>query len=300
MPRSRSSPARSSAAIAGHHAPRRLAAGISDGTPIGGMPGGCSSTMRASPMSRSRRRTSRSRHRSSSARRYGGVAAGSASHGGSSRMTAAMISVADVPSNTRRPDSISNRTTPNDQISARRSTARPRACSGDMYAAVPRMTPASVASSNSVGEADTSGTSVPVTMARASPKSSTLTTPSPRSLTLAGLRSRCTTPWSWAYSSASAICRAMAIASTLGSGPSASRSARVVPSTSSMMSAADAGPDWRSISSTPYMCAMFGWFIAARRWASRVKRVTRSGSAANDSGRSLTATSRDRRRSRAR
>ncbi len=42
-------------------------------------------------------------------------------------------------------------------MSARRSTARPRACSGLMYAAVPRMTPAAVARAVSVGECVTCG-----------------------------------------------------------------------------------------------------------------------------------------------
>ncbi len=39
------------------------------------------------------------------------------------------------------PVSISNNTAPNAQISARLSTGFPRACSGDMYAAVPMITP---------------------------------------------------------------------------------------------------------------------------------------------------------------
>ncbi len=37
-------------------------------------------------------------------------------------------------------------------MSARLSTDRPRACSGDMYAAVPMTTPACVAAAVSVGE----------------------------------------------------------------------------------------------------------------------------------------------------
>ena len=42
------------------------------------------------------------------------------------------------------PVTISNTTTPKAQMSARLSTAAPRACSGLMYAAVPRMIPARV------------------------------------------------------------------------------------------------------------------------------------------------------------
>jgi hypothetical protein len=45
-------------------------------------------------------------------------------------------------------------TTPNAQISARLSTIAPRACSGAMYAAVPRITPARVPSTVNVGEID--------------------------------------------------------------------------------------------------------------------------------------------------
>ena len=54
----------------------------------------------------------------------------------------------------------------------------------------------------------------------ARPKSSTFTVPSGRSFTFAGLRSRWTIPCSWAASSASAICRAIGMASLTGIGPS--------------------------------------------------------------------------------
>ena len=57
--------------------------------------------------------------------------------------------------------------------------------------------------------------------ALASPKSSTFTTPSARSLMLAGLRSRWMIPCSWAASSASAICLAMGRASSSGIAPRA-------------------------------------------------------------------------------
>ena len=55
--------------------------------------------------------------------------------------------------------------------------------------------------------------------ALARPKSRTLTLPSGVTLTLAGLRSRWTMPFSWASSRASAICFAMASASSTGIGP---------------------------------------------------------------------------------
>ena len=56
-------------------------------------------------------------------------------------------------------------------------------------------------------------------MALASPKSSTFTLPSGVTLMLAGLRSRWTMPFSCAYSSASAIWRAIGSASSIGIGP---------------------------------------------------------------------------------
>ena len=56
-------------------------------------------------------------------------------------------------------------------------------------------------------------------IALARPKSRTLTLPSGVTLTFAGLRSRWTIPFSCAASRASAICRAMARASSSGSGP---------------------------------------------------------------------------------
>ena len=51
-----------------------------------------------------------------------------------------------LPSKARRPVSISNTTQPNAQMSVRRSTGAPRACSGLMYGAVPITTPLWVAS----------------------------------------------------------------------------------------------------------------------------------------------------------
>jgi hypothetical protein len=73
------------------------------------------------------------------------------------------------------------------------------------------------------------------------------------------------------------------------------RSASVSPGTSSrtrkVASAARANP---------WMAAMLGWFSEARTRASRSKRTVRSGSAANMSGRTLSATSRPSDTSRAR
>ena len=67
-------------------------------------------------------------------------------------------------------------------MSARLSTAFPRACSGDMYAAVPRIIPACVIAGDViVGEFDASVDSLPAgSSAFAKPKSRTFTVPSGR------------------------------------------------------------------------------------------------------------------------
>ena len=78
--------------------------------------------------------------------------------------------------------------------------------------------------------------------ALARPKSRTLTLPSGVTFTLAGLRSRWTMPFSWASSRPSAICFAMARASSTGIGPRIRRSARSSPSTSSMAMRWTRGP----------------------------------------------------------
>jgi len=61
-----------------------------------------------------------------------GVSAGSALQSGSWLRTAARISSTPSPRKTGRPASISYSTQPNAQMSARLSTAFPRACSGAM------------------------------------------------------------------------------------------------------------------------------------------------------------------------
>ena len=106
-----------------------------------------------------------------------------------------MVSDTVSPANATRPASISKSTQPNAQMSLRLSTARPRACSGLMYAAVPMMAPSRRL------ESMTSGAFVrlsppAVTTGFASPKSSTLTTPSGVTLMFAGFRSRWMIPFS--------------------------------------------------------------------------------------------------------
>jgi hypothetical protein len=127
-------------------------------------------------MSGRRRLRSFSRQRRNSRWIDGGVFAGSAVQSGSFVITKASVCEIVSPSNKRFPVSISHRTTPNDQMSDRLSADLPLACSGDMYAAVPRMTPARVAASVRVGEcvALTSCTPGPWTAA-ARPKSRTFT-----------------------------------------------------------------------------------------------------------------------------
>ena len=197
---------------------------------------GVSSAMRASPMSRRRRFGSRSRQRATSSRTRRGTSPGNCDRSIGFDSTPETTSATDSPSNNRRPLSISKRTTPKAQMSARRSTGRPRACSGAMYAAVPRMTPMAVIAGD-VTAASVAADPSPAT-AFARPKSSTLTVPSSRTLILAGLRSRCTIPCSCADSSASAIWRAMDRDSerpmARGPGPDPSISASVGPGTSSM------------------------------------------------------------------
>src|SRR6185503_18740094 len=119
--------------------------------------------------------------------------AGTRISSGGSLTTAAIVSVKSWPGNARIPVNISNSTHPNAQISARLSTVLPRACSGAMYAAVPRSvpTPVIIAGDVMVGDIDMLADVVAVgSIAFARPKSSTLTTPSGRTLIFAGFRSR--------------------------------------------------------------------------------------------------------------
>ena len=184
-----------------------------------------SSSSRASPMSRSRLRGSFSRQRRSSRRTD--AASRRAAPPGRARSSAPTRACprSSSPSNARRPVSISKRTTPNAQMSARRSTGLParllrrhvgggaeddrRAACACGRVSVGELVDASPASAGEVA----SGSS-----AFARPKSSTFTVPSARTLTFAGFRSRWTMPCSCAASSASAICRAIGSASSSGIG----------------------------------------------------------------------------------
>ena len=98
----------------------------------GGSLAASSIASRASRMSASLCFRSFSRHRRSRRRTLGGVSTGRRDQFGWSLMTAAITSVVSVPPKARSPVSISNSTQPHAQISAPRSTTRPRACSGLM------------------------------------------------------------------------------------------------------------------------------------------------------------------------
>ena len=95
-------------------------------------------------------------------------------------------------------------------MSARSSMAAvsPRACSGAMYAGVPRMAPTIVRSLGDTGLCDTRPSSpskgpwAASRSLRARPQSMSITSPKRPTITLAGFKSRWMTPWAWAYCTA--------------------------------------------------------------------------------------------------
>ena len=97
--------------------------------------------------------------------------------------------------------SISVRTTPAANTSARGSTPSPRACSGAMYAGVPEIV--------------RPGSSVAML---ASPKSMTTTRPAVVIMMFSGFTSRCTSPALWIASSPARNCEAISRASCSGTG----------------------------------------------------------------------------------
>ena len=123
-------------------------------------------------------------------------------------------------------------------MSVRLSTSVPAACSGLMYAGVPMTAPAR----DTIAVAGTGSPVAGIAVAgsrsmAARPKSSTFTVPSAVVMTLAGFRSRCTTPFSCAASSAAAIWLAQSSADATGIGET-----RVRPWTRSITSAACSTP----------------------------------------------------------
>ena len=205
-----------------------------------------------------------------------GIPCGSRSIRNGSFSTAARTSVTVSPANRRSPVNISNNTAPKAQMSARRSATRPLACSGLMYAAVPRITPAWVIAGEITVSASASSAVAPVLSrpgALARPKSTSFTVqpatsavasvgerlPSgrrvgvgphaPLRMMLAGLRSRWMMPASCAASSPSAICAAIGSASETSNLFPIRRSS-VRPSTSSIAMAGMSRPPV-GIASTP-------------------------------------------------
>jgi hypothetical protein len=95
------------------------------------------------------------------------------------------------------------------------------------------MTPGSVSSALRVGSSsEEESRDAALNFAR--PKSRILGEPDAVKATFSGLTSRCTTPFSWAAASPSAIWAAISTASAIGSGALASRVRSVSPTTSSV------------------------------------------------------------------
>ena len=187
-----------------------------DGADVGAASSRSPSSSRASPMCCRRVFGSRLKHRRSTRRTPAGVSLGSAFHLTSARRTAASVSETVSPLKSFRPESVSWSTTPNAQISARRSTGLPRACSGLMYAAVPMTVPTAVPLVR-VGECEELPCATDcVCNALARPKSKIFGVPSGVILRFAGFKSRWMTPLSCAVSSPSAIATNKGRASSMG------------------------------------------------------------------------------------
>ena len=152
---------------------------------------------------------------------------------GASFRVAAITPARLRPENGRRPEIISYSRQPNAKMSLRASASRPSSCSGAMYCSVPKISPRSVSGAEAVSCA--AGSTMPwlAACSFARPKSRSFG-PVPVSMTLLGLRSRCTIPRSCAAASATATWVATSRASSSGIGPRASRAARVSPSRCSM------------------------------------------------------------------
>ena len=131
--------------------------------------------------------------------------------------------------------------------------------------------------------------SVLVSIARASPKSATLTRPSSPSSTFSGLTSRWTSPAPWAAARARRTGSSSASARAGETGPCSTTSRRVPPLTYSITRNAV-----RVAASVPWSCTATtsGLDSRAAERASRAKRSTKSGSSARPGRMTLTATMR--------
>jgi hypothetical protein len=216
---------------------------------------------------------------------------------GSAARIEAMTLACVFPSNGRRPVAISYRTVPKAKMSARASASAPSICSGAMYWKVPTMVPCAVSGCAWVGSAVMESTASAPRRSFARPKSSSFAPPLVRMM-FPGLRSRCTTPWRCALSRASATAMAMRSSSGVGIDPRSRRAASVSPSRYSMTRKSTDPPacSWRP---TSYSVQMWGCWNPDSARASRSKRARRSGFAETCAGRTLMATTRSRRVSRA-
>jgi len=143
-----------------------------------------------------------------------------------------------------------------------------------------------LASVGSAVESEKAGVPAPD---RANPKSRSFA-PVFVSITLPGLRSRCTIPCLCAADRASATCAPNLTTCSSGSGPFCRRSASDSPSSSSITRKC-ASPSCPTSNSVQ----MWGWLSEEIVLASRSKRWRRSASSAKPVGSSLTATLRSRR-----
>ena len=131
---------------------------------------------------------------------------------GSACMIAPIRLACDFPSNARLPASISYSTQPNAKMSVRASAWCPSICSGAMYWNVPTIAPWAVIAGGVVSAMLRPPELCTEPVALASPKSSSFA-PVFVSMTLPGLRSRCTRPARCAAASASPTWMAIASAS---------------------------------------------------------------------------------------
>jgi hypothetical protein len=243
----------------------------------------CSSAMRASPMSRRRSLGSRSRQRAIRRRSDGGTAGPSDCTSIGRVSTAAIVSEIVSPSKSSLPVSISWRTAPKAQMSARLSTGRPRACSGLMYAAVPRIIPIAVPALVIVG------TIVGVEFGlRGDLAGDRLGQPEVEDLHVAGGRQLHVRRLEIAMDDPPFMRVLEAFRNLLRDRdrfvPGAARrgsirSRSVSPGTSSMARKRMPLASW-----SPKICAMFGWLSCASTWASRSNLASRSGSFAKTAG----------------
>ena len=147
-------------------------------------------------------------------------------------ITACSVITTFVPVNGFFPVAISNSITPKENMSLRTSRSSDRACSGDIYTAVPGITPTCVSDSSS--EESVVVPTLPSLASFAKPKSRIFTCPFGVRKIFAGLMSRCTIPLACDAANASATCTAMSSRSSRSIGRPWIRCFRLSPSSFSM------------------------------------------------------------------